>query len=90
MPRAFLFGLLLLLAPADDAWASHTPDPGDGAWAAQNNEWLPPLADKLAPLPLAPAHGGAVSGAPRAALPAPDSPAPPRPDPLYLLMSLQR
>jgi hypothetical protein len=90
MPRAFLLCLLLLLTPADDAWASHTRDPGDGAWAAQNNEWLPPLDDELAPLALAPAPGGAVSSAPRAGLLTPDSPARPRPEPLYLLMSLQR
>ena len=90
MPRAFLFCLLLLLVPADDALAWGTPDPGDDAWATQNNEFLPPLADELAPLPLAPAHGGAEHCAPRAALPAPDSPASSRTDPLYLLMSLQR
>jgi hypothetical protein len=90
MPRAFLFCLLLLLTPADDAWASHAADPGDAAWAAQNNEWLPALPDELAPLPLAPAYGVAGHAAPRAGLPAPDSPAPSRPDPLYLLMSLQR
>lgn len=90
MPRAFLFCVLLLLTPVDDAWASHTPDPGEGAWAAQNNEWLPPLADELAPLPLAPAYGGARHAAPCAVVLALDSPAPSQPDPLYVLMSLQR
>jgi hypothetical protein len=49
MPKAFLLCLLVLLAPADDAWARATPGPDDDAWVAENNDFLIPPATEVAP-----------------------------------------
>ena len=98
MAKALLFCLLILLTPADDAWARATPGPENDVRAAENNDFLiradaeaafPPAA-ALAPGRFGGARlreGGLVTAAPAAA---------PRlatrfgPDPLYVLMSLQR
>jgi hypothetical protein len=93
MDKAFLCCLFVLLTPVDDAWARHTPQPDDDARAAANNDYLPRTAVQPAPIPpdtapglslpaIAPAPGGPARAA---ALPVPFGP-----DPLYLLMSLQR
>jgi hypothetical protein len=93
MGKVFLCCLLVLLTPVDDAWARATPQPDDDAWAAENNDFLPPRVDELTPVPPAPAPGPARSEAApalnRLAV-APAIPAPSAPDRLYLLMSLQR
>ena len=98
MPKLFLCCLLVLLTPVDDAWARATPDPEDDARAAENNLYLPRTVDE--PAPVSPAPGLPVAE-PRPARPvacpapvgravAPGFGAPPAPDRLYLLMSLQR
>jgi hypothetical protein len=96
--KAFLVCLLVLLAPVDDAWARATPGPEDDALAAANNHFVAraeaetALARAAAPGPgrcgsSQVGEGGLVRAAPDAIL----SPAAPfAPDPLYLLMSLQR
>jgi hypothetical protein len=88
-----VFCLLVLLTPVDDAWARATPDPGDDAWAAENNEFLAPAARDTAPLPLQPAPGpvrldDATPHQPATADPTRSTVV--RPARLYLLMSLQR
>jgi hypothetical protein len=91
MGKVFLFGLLVLLTPVDDAWARATPQPDDDAWAAENNDYLPRTADEPAPVPPAPAPGPALPEAAAGGLTcAALLPVPFGPDPLYLLMSLQR
>jgi hypothetical protein len=96
--KAFLFCLLILLTPVDDVWARATPEPEDDARAAANNDFVT-RADAETVLSRAAApglgrcgsarvgEGSLVRAAPDAIL----SPAAPfAPDPLYLLMSLQR
>jgi hypothetical protein len=96
--KAFLVCLLILLAPVDDAWARATPEPEDDARAAANNDFVTRVEAETALSRAAapgPGHCGSswvgerslVCAAPDAILcPA----APFAPDPLYLLMSLQR
>jgi hypothetical protein len=101
MIKSSLFCLLLLLTAADDALATLTPGTEDDVAAAENNEYLPQprsaqagrlqleqtgpppgrLQDRAdpfltAPSPLRRAEAGLPPG--------------PGPDPLYVLMSLQR
>ncbi len=98
MLKALLCCLLVLLTPVDDALARATPEPEDDARAAENNDFLMPAQAETAQQPsAAPApgrfgsarvgDGGHVTAAPRTVLP-------PAvlfgPDPLYVLMSLQR
>jgi hypothetical protein len=93
MVKALLCCLLVLLTPADDAWARATPQPEDDVWATDNNDYLPRTAAEASLPPLAPAPGTALAGAstaPAASVAAPVSIVPAGPDPLYLLMSLQR
>ena len=93
MGKAFLCCLFVLLTPVDDAWARATPQPDDDAWAAENNDYLLPRVDEVTRVPPAPEPGPALheaAPAPGGPAVAPVLPAPPAPDRLYLLMSLQR
>jgi hypothetical protein len=93
MPKAFLLCLFVLLTPVDDAWARATPTPDDDAWAAENNDFLPQRTDEAAPRPPDLAPGYVLKPAGTGARPPAVPPAPwvfLGPDPLYLLMSLQR
>jgi hypothetical protein len=96
--KVFLVCLLVLLVPLDDAWARATPEPEDDARAAANNDFVA-RAEAETALARAAAPGFGRCGSARVGegslvRPAPDailSPAAPfAPDPLYLLMSLQR
>jgi hypothetical protein len=94
MPRAFLFCLLLLLVPVDDAWSRATPGPDDDASAAENNDFLIQAATEVAPpQDVAPApNAGRVPDdfavPSRFAVPAPSTVF--RRPLLYLLLSLRR
>jgi hypothetical protein len=93
MRTPLLLCLLVLATWVDDALARTTPEPDDDAVAAANNDYLPPPANDGAvaqpaavpgaPLAVAVPRPGGLATAPAAACPC-------RPDPLYLLMSLQR
>jgi hypothetical protein len=96
--KAFLFCLLVLLTPVDDAWARATPGEEDDARAAENNHFVA-QADAETALARAAGPGPGLCGSSRVGegslvRAAPDAILPPAapfaPDPLYLLMSLQR
>ncbi len=94
MRMPLLLCLLILTTWVDDAFALATPEPGDDAVAAANNEFLPsaaatapaaqPAAVPGAPPAVAVPGLGALAAAGATAAACPFGPAP-----LYLLMSLR-
>jgi hypothetical protein len=100
MFSCFLLALLLLWTSPDDLFAGLTEDPSDDAVAAENNEYLAPQDDQDTRLP---GHGTPPAHAPTLFSDPLPTQAPcqgglseahalvlPGPDPVYLLMSLQR
>jgi hypothetical protein len=93
MRTPLLLCLLVLATWVDDALARTTPEPDDDAVAAANNDFLPPAAKAPSVAQPAAMPGDRLDVAmprPGALAVGPIPAAPLGPDPLYLLMSLQR